>query len=989
VQQVAARYGVSLIKAKYAKFDRLSCQDEDRKVGIGLGQFPVKIVEYRKSVERKHIAAAPDRRETDGYVQKLRAVESLGELCSSELTLLLGRAGIGKSSLCKLLCRNWARKSDDNDTFDCVLYVDLLAHFAKGRKHCSKVQKVIRTALLSCSKSPWTDEFVDWLDRPETRVLWVLDGFDEVQHKLEGTVFAGIGVGTFAVGKSVLVATRPEIESGEGRIDRSKYACFELTGFSDEDVDKYIDAYFGQEQQYCAERLKRGTHDSIKTAMRAPLLLELLCFAFEESGDWSGVVQTGTLYDKAIDLQLRRSGKKHKWWGENESKRDKMSRKARKALQRLAWNGFFEGRGFVHDAELSLGRKYIQQSGLLKKVDHQTWIWGHFSVQEFLAAEWACKREVEALSNVWRKMGDSATLFFGFVCSFGGLAITSLEQWYPKDLQVTGGGHVMEIGPIQWIEYGSVDMAQRVANHWRHFLEEHAEAIFAIAVEDGFAKAARLVADSCPSRVDISSCDIHTASEKGYVEIVEWLLYSGWSGKVEGILDRTPLHCACDGGYLEVAKLLVSKGFAVDATDYFERTAFDLACIKNHVSVARWLLHDMGANVSHLAAPGCSVLHTACLHKSVNAVHWLIEELHMDVNHVAADGSTALHWACAKGLMDLAMWLVDKKAHVGTLTSDNWSILHYACRGGHLPLINWLVAEQHLRVHDDVTDGNWTPLHIVCCKGRLDMRVGHQGVPRKCCEKRRLEAAKWLVNIAGLDPRVVNDKGITALHTACWSRNFEIARWLIKDQKVSVDVCDGDGWSPLHIACHCGDDVTARWLLEEMHANPHLVTTKEKITVFHLACVKGCLPLLKLLPRDCSLKVSVDAVGKTPLHVACESADCLEVCQYLVDLMENLDIDLMDDEGWTPLHLACYKGRVALTKWLLRDMHANPKLGIKEDGSTPMHLACQEGFVEIVKLLLEQGGDSAKTADNAGITPRETAADYEHWDVVELLDQVT
>ncbi|KAK7473750.1 hypothetical protein BaRGS_00035025 [Batillaria attramentaria] len=82
-----------------------------------------------------------------------------------------------------------------------------------------------------------------------------------------------------------------------------------------------------------------------------------------------------------------------------------------------------------------------------------------------------------------------------------------------------------------------------------------------------------------------------------------------------------------------------------------------------------------------------------------------------------------------------------------------------------------------------------------------------------------------------------------------------------------------------------------------------------------------------------------------------------------------------DNEGRTPLHLACRKGdchrlifccKPVLTQSFLRK-EAKRKLEILK-ARTPLHLACQNGRQEIVQILL---GTSAgvDARDNEGYTP--------------------
>lgn len=47
------------------------------------------------------------------------------------------------------------------------------------------------------------------------------------------------------------------------------------------------------------------------------------------------------------------------------------------------------------------------------------------------------------------------------------------------------------------------------------------------------------------------------------------------------------------------------------------------------------------------------------------------------------------------------------------------------------------------------------------------------------------------------------------------------------------------------------------------------------------------------------------------------------------------------------------------------------------DGQTPLHLACQEGHLDVVRILISYGA-SLQLRDNEGRTPLDSAAGHEH-----------
>lgn len=123
-------------------------------------------------------------------------------------------------------------------------------------------------------------------------------------------------------------------------------------------------------------------------------------------------------------------------------------------------------------------------------------------------------------------------------------------------------------------------------------------------------------------------------------------------------------------------------------------------------------------------------------------------------------------------------------------------------------------------------------------------------------------------------------------------------------------------------------------------------------------------------------------------------------------------------EGWTPLHLACFFGRIATADLLLdhhADVHAfstdttmrntplHAAIAGKRDhalitrlldrgadvnavagsGITPLHLAASRGDVPLIDLLLTQGAQRTETDD--GQTPIDLATEHDHPEAAERL----
>eukprot|EP00927_Polykrikos_kofoidii_P059397 TRINITY_DN54556_c0_g1_i1.p1 TRINITY_DN54556_c0_g1~~TRINITY_DN54556_c0_g1_i1.p1 ORF type:complete len:240 (+),score=45.04 TRINITY_DN54556_c0_g1_i1:124-843(+) len=111
-----------------------------------------------------------------------------------------------------------------------------------------------------------------------------------------------------------------------------------------------------------------------------------------------------------------------------------------------------------------------------------------------------------------------------------------------------------------------------------------------------------------------------------------------------------------------------------------------------------------------------------------------------------------------------------------------------------------------------------------------------------------------------------------------------------------------------------------------------------------------------------------DPDERTALHRAC-AAGHRDVAEYLIS--KGAEVNVADEEGWSPLHSCASKGDAHLTDLLL-----TAKADVSEgtsSGATALHFAASKGHAEVVELLLSSGGQ-LNARDKRGGTPLHRAA---------------
>ena len=145
---------------------------------------------------------------------------------------------------------------------------------------------------------------------------------------------------------------------------------------------------------------------------------------------------------------------------------------------------------------------------------------------------------------------------------------------------------------------------------------------------------------------------------------------------------------------------------------------------------------------------------------------------------------------------------------------------------------------------------------------------------------------------------------------------------------------------------------------------------RDDCTALQCVCLKGHHAIAKLLLDH----------GATPDQQSLLSA-CFKGHELIVDLLMNQEgqgvhVNSINDEGVTPLHVACMSGQELVSKLLLQQ-GANVN-ATESDGSTPLHFCCysllespceqtQQGIFKCMRLLVHRGASNRK--NKKGDTP--------------------
>ena len=462
-----------------------------------------------------------------------------------------------------------------------------------------------------------------------------------------------------------------------------------------------------------------------------------------------------------------------------------------------------------------------------------------------------------------------------------------------------------------------------------------------------------------------TSTPLHESCWRGLENEVQWLIdtfkYDTFSES--SLHGWTPLHSASYGGHLEILQLLIHQ-YGIDPNE------------SDHNSV--------------------SILHMASYKGHISIVQYLIDTCHVPPDEPDESNITALLYAAIGGHSDLVEFFVNRNCNTSQLNFADASLSLLACMSGQIALVHKLEKL-----------GLFSPN----CKSSLGTNILHYSCR---AANDNLELFQYLLSRYRLAIDSKDRYGRTPLHTASLHALSDIAEFIVNTQ-------DSDSLQSLLVASLTGsringgnvycklvsshdtpiiaginatgvrknvDFFTSKQrlnllssLLKKANTYPNFEVNATTKSLLHSASQSGNTLLIKAL-QEYDIASSLNSVYQSPVHKAASSGSTT-MLNYIIS-QYNLNANLPDLSGRTPLMYSCSSGSINAVEYLINCHNSDPNI-TDLNGMTCLDHSCRNGHIDISQYLIEVQNCDINKTDYEGHTLVHHAASSGNFNLVRYL----
>ncbi len=216
--------------------------------------------------------------------------------------LIQGRAGIGKTTLCKKLVHEYHRNGLWQDRFESVLWVPL----RQLKTHSPRrLEDLLCNQYFTGHESSQAQALSKVFHAHQGKTLFILDGLDEVVGELDEHSSLREFVQNLFMQEHVVITSRPAgVEvSMLGQLDLE----LETVGFNPDNVQAYIQKFAPKLDQAAIQYFIDRT-PLLQGLVNIPIQLDALCYSWDSLPKEQETITMAVLYEAMIDKLWRKDG---------------------------------------------------------------------------------------------------------------------------------------------------------------------------------------------------------------------------------------------------------------------------------------------------------------------------------------------------------------------------------------------------------------------------------------------------------------------------------------------------------------------------------------------------------------------------------------------------------------------------------------------------------------------------------------------------------
>ena len=428
--------------------------------------------------------------------------------------------------------------------------------------------------------------------------------------------------------------------------------------------------------------------------------------------------------------------------------------------------------------------------------------------------------------------------------------------------------------------------------------------------------------------------------------------------------------------------------------------ALHCAAFLGHTHIVSYFIKKCGGNVESKTNNGSTALHFAALSGKLMTVKFLIEECNANIEAVNDEGYTPLLLAVSSGFLYLIKYLIiEKKANVKALTKSGHSIIDIVlikekeniykylteklkispgigglgliqvAKINNLNLLKKLYEKDKLDPNQ-ADDKGFTPIFFAALNGNIEMvkylieeckadtniisKTG-ASVLHFALEGKNFDVVKYIVENCNPDPNSKTENNINIYHSAVISEDLEILKYIwnkYPNEKAVLEEGGDKGWTPFHYAIVKGQTKMVCFFIENCKVSIK-IKSKEGYSVMAFAAKYGTANILRCFNVEYELDFNEMEDNRHILFLSIETGN-LDSLKIFFDENE-IDPNIKDHKGWTPMHVAAYFGQINIIKYLVEEKDCTPYEEINNK-FTPAMIASQQRHQDIIDYLVSKFG---------------------------------